>query len=201
MNTTSQRALVMALVAALLVLTRLHLPATFGHLGPLPDASWAAFFIGGYYLRGWSRWAFPLFMAAAVAVDYVVISGQGMNFWAHYCVSPAYWFLLPAYGALWAGGTLLRRYQTADHGRTVALLVGSLLASVTVCHLLSQGSFYWLSDSVVDPTLAGWWKNYSDWLPPYLVTAATYVAIAAVLQVAAERIAPTLAGHGDHAAH
>ena len=69
MNTTSQRALVMALVAALLVLTRLHLPTTFGHLGPLPDASWAAFFIGGYYLRGWSRWAFPLFMAAAVAVD------------------------------------------------------------------------------------------------------------------------------------
>ena len=132
MNTTSQRALVMALVAALLVLTRLHLPTTFGHLGPLPDASWAAFFIGGYYLRGWSRWAFPLFMAAAVAVDYVVISGQGMNFWTHYCVSPAYWFLLPAYGALWAGGTLLRRHQTAHHGRTLALLVGSLLASVKI---------------------------------------------------------------------
>ena len=86
MNTTSQRALVMALVAALLVLTRLHLPTTFGHIGPLPDASWAAFFIGGYYLRGWSRWAFPLFMAAAVAGDYVVSSGQGMNFWSHYCV-------------------------------------------------------------------------------------------------------------------
>ena len=75
MNTTSQRALVMALVAALLVLTRLHLPTTFGHLGPLPDASWAAFFIGGYYLRGWSRWAFPLFMAAAVAALLVIIVG------------------------------------------------------------------------------------------------------------------------------
>ena len=93
MNTTVQRVIVLTLIAALLVLTRLHLPTTFGHIGPLPDASWAAFFIGGYYLRSWSRWAFPLFMAAAVVVDYLVISGQGINFWTHYCVSPAYWFL------------------------------------------------------------------------------------------------------------
>ena len=41
-----------------------------------------------------------------------------------------------------------------------------------------------------DPTLAGWWKNYTDWLAPYLVPTGTSVAIAAGLQVAAERIAP-----------
>ena len=34
MNTSSQRALVLTLVAALLVLTRQHLPTKFGHIGP-----------------------------------------------------------------------------------------------------------------------------------------------------------------------
>ncbi|MBE2293097.1 MAG: hypothetical protein IAF01_11235, partial [Xanthomonadaceae bacterium] len=65
----------------------------------------------------------------------------------------------------------------------------------------AQGGFYWLSDSVAEPSVAGWWKNYSDWLPPYLVTAAVYVGIAAVLQVAAERIAPLVPGGSDRTAH
>ena len=196
MNTTSQRAIVLALVAALLVLTRLHLPTTFGHIGPLPDASWAAFFIGGYYLRNWSRWAFPLFMAAAVVVDYVVISGQGINFWTHYCVSAAYWFLVPAYLAMWAGGALVRRYQTARHGRTLALLIGSLLVSATACHLLSQGSFYWLSPVVSEPTFAGWWKNFSDWYVPYLRVAAIYVGLAVIVHVMVEQVVRLAKPHG-----
>ena len=196
MNTTVQRVLVLTLIAALLVLTRLHLPTTFGHIGPLPDASWAAFFIGGYYLRGWSRWAFPLFMAAAVAVDYVVISGQGINFWTHYCVSAAYWFLVPAYLAMWAGGALVRRYQTARHGRTLALLIGSLLVSATACHLLSQGSFYWISDSVAQPSFAGWWKNYSDWLVPYLRVTAIYVGLGVIVHVGVTQIARLAKPHG-----
>ena len=196
MNTTSQRAIVLALVAALLVLTRLHLPTAFGHIGPLPDASWAAFFIGGYYLRNSSRWAFPLFMAMAVAVDYVVISGQGIDFWTHYCVSAAYWFLVPAYLAMWMGGTLVRRFQTAHPGRTLALLVGSLLASVTACHLLSQGSFYWLSPVVSEPTFAGWWKNFTDWYLPYLRVAAIYVGLAVIVHVMVEQVLRLAKPHG-----
>lgn len=196
MNTTSQRAIVLALVAALLVLTRLHLPTAFGHIGPLPDASWAAFFIGGYYLRNSSRWAFPLFMAMAVAVDYVVISGQGIDFWTHYCVSAAYWFLVPAYLAMWMGGTLVRRFQTAHPGRTLALLVGSLLASVTACHLLSQGSFYWLSPVVSEPTFAGWWKNFTDWYLPYLRVAAIYVGLAVIVHVMVEQVSRLAKPHG-----
>ena len=65
----------------------------------------------------------------------------------------------------------------------LAVLVASLLGSVVVCHRLSQGSFYWLSDSVADPTFAGWWKNYSDWLLPYLRTTAIYVGLAVIVHV------------------
>ena len=177
MTANVQRAFVLSLLVLLMLGTRIN------HFAPIPDASWAAFFLGGFYLRGWSRWAFPVFMALAVAVDYVVITGQGMDFWAHYCMSAAYWFLVPAYFAMWLGGLVLRKYYQQANGKALAVLVASLFGSVVVCHLLSQGSFYWLSDSVVDPTFAGWWKNYSDWFLPYLTSTAIYVGLATIVHV------------------
>ena len=189
MNNNRQRATILALLAVLMVVTRMHLPASITHFGPVPDASWAAFFIGGFYLRNWTRWAFPLLMALAVLVDYVVITGQGMDFWAHYCMSAAYWFLVPAYFAMWLGGLVLRKSYQQANGKALAVLVASLFASVVVCHLLSQGSFYWLSDSVVDPTLAGWWKNYSDWFLPYLTSTAIYVGLATIVHVGVLQVA------------
>ena len=183
MNTTTQRAILFTLIASLLMATRLNLPAALTHLGPIPDASWAAFFLGGFYLRSWTRWAFPVFMALAVLADYVVISGQGMDFFAHYCMSAAYWFLIPAYFALWFGGMLVRRFYVEANGKALAVLAASLFGSVVLCHLLSQGSFYWVSDSVADPTFAGWWKNYSDWFLPYLRTTAIYAGLAVIVHV------------------
>lgn len=183
MNSTTQRTIIFTLLAALMVATRLNLPASITHFGPVPDASWAVFFIGGFYLRSWTKWAFPMFMALAVLVDYVVITGQGMSFWAHYCMSAAYWFLVPAYFALWFGGMLARRFHSDANGKSLAILLASLFGAVVVCHLLSQGSFYWLSDSVLEPTFAGWWKNYTDWFLPYLRTTAIYVGLAVIVHV------------------
>lgn len=193
MNSTAQRALVFALLVLLLVSTRLNLPTSVTHFGPVPDASWAAFFLGGFYLRAWTRWAFPAFMALAVLVDYVVISGQGMDFFAHYCMSAAYWFLVPAYFALWSGGMLTRRWYKEANGKALAVLAASLVGAVLVCHLLSQGSFYWLSDSVANPSVAGWTKNLADWFLPYLYTASIYVALAAVVHAAICLLGPAQA--------
>lgn len=189
MNSNTQRATLFALLAVLMVTTRFNLPASITHFGPLPDASWAVFFMGGFYLRRWTAWAFPALMGLAVLVDYAVITGQGINFWAHYCTSAAYWFLLPAYFSLWLGGMLLRRHYTGTDGRTLSVLVASLIGAVLACQLLSQGSFYWLSDSVVDPTLSGWWKNFSDWLLPYLGTTAIYVGLGVIVHVGALQLA------------
>ena len=196
MNATTSRLFILFVLALLMAASRAHV---FDHFSP-PDASWAVFFIAGFHLRGWGRWAFPALMALAVGVDWWVITGQGIDFWNHYCVSAAYWFLVPAYAAMWAGGAWLRRRYTGASWEALGRLAAAFVLSVLACHLLAQGSFYWLSDSVTDPTLAGWWKNYTDWLAPYLVTAGVYVSIAAALQVAAERIAP-MAGRGGRTAH
>ena len=46
---------------------------------------------------------------------------------------------------------------------------------------------------MAEPTLAGWWKNYSDWLPAYLRVSAMYVGIAAALHAVAVRLWPAQA--------
>ena len=180
MTANVQRAFILSLLVLLMAGTRIN------HFAPVPDASWAVFFIGGFYLRSWTRWAFPLLMGLAVVVDWAVISNQGMNFWQHYCVSAAYWMLIPAYFAMWAGGMLLRRYYTGATLKSLGLLAASLIGSVALCHLIAQGSFYWISASVAEPSVAGWAKNYSDWLLPYMQTAAMYVGAAALVQVIVE---------------
>jgi hypothetical protein len=169
---TPQRIGIFAILAVLMAVTRLH------HFAAAPDASWAVFFVAGFYLRGSSRWSFPLLFALAVLVDFFVISSQGLDFWSHYCVSPAYWFLLPAYAAMWAGGSWLRsRYQGLGWSALGALAL-SLLVATTVCYVVSNGSFYWLSPSVAEPSIAGWMKNLGDWYFAYLSTTAAYVALA-----------------------
>ncbi|WP_370451337.1 hypothetical protein [Lysobacter sp. N42] len=183
MKPTTQRSLVLILLALLMAGTRAD------HFGPLPDASWAVFFVGGFMLSSWTRWAFPLLMALAVAVDYVVITASGASFWQHYCVSPAYWCLIPAYFAMWAGGLWLRRRDVGNDLRSLGLLAAALVASVALCQLIAQGSFYWISGVVAEPSLAGWWDNYVTWLLPYMATTAKYVAVAAGLHAVATQLA------------
>lgn len=183
MSPNAQRSLVLVLLAALMAGTRAD------HFGPLPDASWAVFFIGGFALSTWTRWAFPLLMALAVAVDYVVITRSGASFWQHYCVSPAYWCLIPAYFAMWGGGLWLRRGGVATDLRSLVRLVAAVAVSVSVCQLISQGSFYWVSGVVAERSVAGWWDNYLTWLVPYMATTAKYVGIAAGVHVVVDTLA------------
>lgn len=170
-----------ALLAVLIVVmavTRSH------HFAVIPDASWALFFIGGFYLRAQTRWAFPLLMAVAILIDAVVIQAQGQSFWQHYCVSPAYWFLLPAYFTLWLGGAWLAPRAQELRWATLAQAAIALLLAEGLCYLISNGSFYWLG-GVSEPTLTGWASNLGHWYLPFLQGTALYVGIAAVLHSAA----------------
>lgn len=190
MNTQNwQRLGILLLLALVMAATRLNhfSPLATATWGPLPDASWAVFFVAGYYLRDWTRWAFPLLTVLAVTIDYYVISAQGISFWTHYCVSAAYWCLIPAHLALWLGGAWLARQRAGARLADIGRLAIATLVATTIAYLLSNGSFYWLSDSwlAADATrsFAGWFKNLGDWYLPYLRATAVYVAIAAALHV------------------
>ena len=181
-KTHTQRLGIFLVLALVMALTRFH-PSFLHH--SVRDASWGVFFLAGFWLRGSARWAFPLLMIEAVLVDYVVITNQGMDFWSHYCVSVAYWFLIPSYFSLWLGGSLLAKYQRGLSLSTLGMAAVALLASVSVCYLISNGSFFWLSASVPTAThnFSGWVENLGDWYLPFLETTAIWVGLGAVMHV------------------
>lgn len=169
------RAGLFALLALVMLATRVN------HFGALPDASWAVFFAAGFYLRGQVRWAFPALLLLGLAIDYFVITGQGIAFWSHYCMSPAYWFLVPAYGVMWLGGSWLRRHYAGLHLRELGMLGVAAVVCASACYLLTNGSFYWLSANVPVRSFAGWTKNFGDWYLAYLQTTLIYLGVGAVL--------------------
>ena len=174
-------------IGIFLVLALVMAGTRINHFGALPDASWAVFFVAGFYLRGSLRWAFPLLMALAVFIDFLVINSQGLNFFNHYCMSAAYWFLLGAYAVMSFGGSLLRRYHEEIGVRSLVLLATTLVLATSACFLISNGSFYWLSDSVPMRSVAGWVENMADWYLGYLRTTAAYVCVAVAAHVIGAR--------------
>ncbi len=185
-----RHAISFALLATLMAATRLH------HFAALPDASWAVFFAGGFFLRTSWRWVFPALTVLAIAVDGYVISSYGQNFFSHYCMSVAYWFLIPTHAALWLGGAWLSQRDT-QRWPALGALAAALLAAVSVAYLVSNGSFYWLADGWLSPdrerSLGGWMLNLSHWYMPYLKTTAMYVAGFALLHVLVRAMWPAKA--------
>lgn len=170
LSTRAQLLIGLAL-AALLAMTRGHHFASLDHL---PSASWAVFFLAGIFLR--SRWAFAALFLEAVALDFGALANGAVSDW---CLSPAYWLLLPAYGALWLGGRLF--VARAEQG--VTHLAVTLLVSAFVAHLISSGGFYFFSGRYPEPTLAAFVERIGWYFPRSLANMALYVSLAAILQL------------------
>lgn len=184
------------LFAALLTLmlaTRFH---HFGDALHLPDASMAVFFLGGLYLRRHA--AFVGYLLIAVAIDYTAITGRGLSFFQHYCVTPSYAFLLLAYAALWYAGRMYAPHMAA---RPRALLggLGVALLAAGVSFLISNGAFYWWGGRYPQPHFAEYIERVWKWGPLFVRTTLGYVAAgflvhALIARYARPRDARPLAG-------
>jgi len=181
---------IFALLALVMAATRVN------HFAPLPDASWVVFFAAGFALNREWRWVFPALIAEAVLIDYVVIANQGISFWQHYCVSAAYWFLVPAYLAMFYGGRWLAQNYRGLHLRELALALVAFFVALNLCYLISNGSFYWLSDSVPQPrSLGAWIENFGDWYLTYVTSQSVYFGIAVALYAFATQLGHLVSPH------
>jgi hypothetical protein len=167
-----QQSTLAVVLAVLMALTRSH---HFATLGALPDASWAVFFATGLYLRG--RWVFPAFFALAAAVDAYAILVAGVS---EFCVTSAYLFLLPAYGALWAGGRWYSHRVSASAGGLVQLSLAVAVAAFSA-EFLASGSFYFLGGRFDEVSLAGFLPRLAEYFPRSLGVMSFYVAIGTLL--------------------
>ncbi|WP_333843348.1 hypothetical protein [Pelomicrobium sp.] len=155
-------------LAALMAATRSH---SFGPALPLPDASWAVFFLAGMFLRS-SGW-FATFLAEAAAIDFLAITAGGVSGW---CVTPAYPFLAFAYGALWLAGRGCG-WHGVGGGHGWARAAAALFVGVTAAFLISNGSFYLLSGYF--PTLSGleYAARVARYYPRYALSTFFYAAL------------------------
>lgn len=167
-----QQLIVAAILALLMVLTRGH---HFAEINILPSASWAVFLLAGIYLA--SKLWFPLFLALAAALDLTAVYWGGVS---NYCVSPAYGFLLPAYGSLWlAGRWFATKYQ--PQLKTLFPLAIAVVFATLTATVFSSGGFYWFSGRYTDPTLVEAIQRIGSYFPRYLSSISFYVMTAVIV--------------------
>lgn len=162
-------------LAALMAMTRGQHFATLN----LPSASWAVFLLAGVLLT--PRWVFPALFIEASLLDFAAIQWAGVSDW---CMSPAYWMLVPAYGSLWLGGRLYAGWHS-DRLSSLALLAATVAVSALVCYLFSGGGFLFFSGRYPEPTLGLLVDRIALYYPRYLGSLALYVGLAAILYIGA----------------
>lgn len=168
-------------LAALMLATRGQHLLSLSH--PLPDASLAIFFLAGFYLS--AAWAFPALLTGAVLIDFAAVTWGGVS---SFCISPAYWLLIPAYGLMWGAGRWNGNRYRAGQGTWGSLGV-SLLGAALMAELLASGGFYLFSGRFADPNLAELAGRLLTYLPTTLVALLLYLGAAALIQGAVGRAA------------
>ncbi|MEI2454086.1 hypothetical protein [Lysobacter firmicutimachus] len=153
-------------LAVLMICTR---GQHFASVDALPSASWAVFFLAGAMLR--PAWGFPALFLLSSLLDLGSLAQGRITDW---CLSPAYWALAFAYGALWFGGRIYARAHR-DAWSAVPRLAWVLLATSAVAYLISKGGFYFLSGRYPDASLAGFLERVPQYYPRSLGALAGYV--------------------------
>lgn len=158
-----------AALAAVMLVTRTH---WISHVVHLPDTVWASFFVAGFYIR--ARLAFPALFLLGFAIDLAVIGNKGGT---SFCFTPAYWMLLPAYGAMWLAGRFSARRFGAS-ARALPAIVGTMLVALVAAKLLSSGGFYFLSGRFPDASVAGFLPRMTRYFPPMLWSTLIWASLA-----------------------
>ena len=166
-------------LALLMAVTR---GSHFGSSLALPDATLAIFLVAGFMLPRFTLAALAAFvflLLEAGGIDYYAINFAGVS---DYCVSPAYWFLIPAYAGMWLGGRWFATQQK-NSWNSLALFGGVSWLATTVAFLISNGSFFLLSGRFTDMSLAEYAARTAQYYPSYLGGSLIYLALAAAAYV------------------
>lgn len=173
--TRNQQLIIGALLLVTLVVTRSHL------INHIQDASWAIFFIVGFYFRGssFAKYSFPLFWLVAFATDLLVIESKGGE---SFCFTVSYPFLIPAYASLWMAGRWFAGHYS-ENLRGLLYFVGAAVVGITACDIISSGGFYWFSGRFTDVNMAEFASRIQAFLPMFMKTTMMYLGFAGVLHL------------------
>jgi len=173
----------LGIFAALAVLMAITRGSHFGSAINLPDATLAVFLVAGFMLPRYtltSLAAFIFLLLEAGGIDYYAIVYQGVS---DYCVSPAYWFLIPTYASMWFAGHWFASHQQKNWNSLALFGFVSWLSS-SVAFMISNGAFYTLSGRFSEMSVAEYAARVAKYYPPYVSGALMYLGLAAVIYAA-----------------
>lgn len=164
--------LIAGLLFAILLFTR------GGFVSHIQDASWAVFFLVGFYLRNYL--GLPILMLLAIAIDFAVIAARGGH--QDYYLAPSYLFIIPAYSALWyAGRYVANKYS--ENLKGILIFIAVAVLGIVACDLISSGGFYWMSTSFVELSMNEFMSRTADFMPSVLKITMLYLGIAALIHM------------------
>jgi hypothetical protein len=190
MNNIQTRTIVLITsLAVLMAATRFN---HFGSAISLPDASLAVFFLGGVYLARSARVSMVAFIALileAGLIDYYATSVQGTSNW---CMTPAYWFLIPTYGSLWlVGRWFAPRHTMKGHTMKGKGLIGFVVAAWAAnsfAFVFSNAAFYLFSEHFADMSIVEYTSRVAQYYVSYVSVALLYIACAVAMHMAVDII-------------
>ena len=184
--TKNQTWLIGGLLLTIMIATRSHLL-----ISHIQDASWAIFFLLGFYVR--DKLGLPLFMLAAFIIDLLVIESKGGE---SYCFTISYPFLIPAYASLWLSGRWFSKHYS-ENLQGLFYFIASAIIGITVCDVISSGGFYWFSGRFDNVNITEFAGRITTFLPMFMKTTLLHLSIAAVIHLAVVQ-ANKFTGHTHH---
>ena len=149
-------------LAALMAATRM---SHFGTSVLLPDASLAVFLLGGLLLQ--RACGFVVLIAVAFGVD--VLAAQTAE-QAGWCLTPAYWGLIPTYGTLWLAGRWLDKKDL-----NFLRVAGVSVFAVGLAFIISNLAWFAFSHTVGGMSLADYALAVAKYFLPYLDSVMLYL--------------------------
>ncbi len=188
-NTQTKSIVIFVLLTAMMAATRFN---HFGSAFSLPDASYAIFFLGGLYLARMARVSVIVFIALlleAGLIDYYATSVQGISDW---CMTPAYWFLIPTYGSLWLVGRWVSsrptmQSRTMEKNGLMILALSTWVAS-SFAFVFSNVTFYLFSERFADMSMVEYSTRVAQYYVSYVSVALLYIACAVAVHMAVDII-------------
>jgi hypothetical protein len=178
---------------ALVLLILLTRSQHFGTAFSPPDATLAAFFLAGLWVR--SGLLMVLLLGVAALADQVAFA-NGISAW---CVTAAYVFLIPTYASLWFAGLYCRGVQLTSLAG-VGVLLAALTASTALAFAISSGSFFLFSGYFPTMSALEYGGRVLKYVPHYMGWAMAYSVGGVVLSLGWRALRPRNAA-ADLASH
>jgi hypothetical protein len=179
-----------AALVLLMVATRYQ---HFGSALTLPDASYAAFFLGGLFL-GRVRGALAILAALileAALVDFYAINFQDIS---AYCVTSAYGFMVFAYAALWfVGRWFAPRFESSAKCLASLAVVAAFAGSAAF--IIANVSFYLLAGYFDSMSIVDYIARVSEYYGSYVAVMLMYVGFAVGVQMLVRLGRPQFSGN------